>query len=214
MMGRKNIYIRERTTYAKKCCALQEGERPEKTWKHRQHMDVQRKGLPQEISIHVAQGNKVGRGSSFLPFLRNIAGISTVLENTLYSMRDYQWTRVYQTLFVLLSFCSVVYRNIMTSKIHVFPFPNDLYLMCDLLLLLILLLARCKTLWHHLFEVIINCLNGLQLGYNCRYALCVVTGVIAPQLLYLFLYLSHYVYYYVIPSESPASLLYFFYLFP
>ena len=52
-------------------------------------MDIQRKGLPQEISIHVAQANK---------------GISTVFENTLNSMRDYQWTRVYQTLFVLLLF--------------------------------------------------------------------------------------------------------------
>ena len=43
----------------------------------------------------------------------------------------------------------------MADKIHVFPFPNDLYLKCDLLLLLLLLLARCKTLWYHLFEVII-----------------------------------------------------------
>ena len=47
----------------------------------------------------------------------------------------------YQTLFGLLLFCSLVYRNIMTGKIHVFPFPNDLYLMCDLLLLLLLLLV-------------------------------------------------------------------------
>ena len=56
MMGRKNLkrnrMKRERTTYAKtKCCPLQEGEGPEKTHKHRHHMDVQRKGLPQEISI-------------------------------------------------------------------------------------------------------------------------------------------------------------------
>ena len=61
----------------------------------------------------------------------------------------------------------------MTGKMHVFPFPNDLYLMCDLLLLLLVLLAHCKTLWHHLFAVIINRLNGLKLGCNCRYAVCV-----------------------------------------
>ena len=72
----------------------------------------------------------------------------------------------------------------MTGKIHVFPFPNDLYLLFDLLLLLLLLLAHSKTLWHNLFAVIINRLNGLQLGYNCRYAMCVVIGVIAPRLLY------------------------------
>ena len=53
MMGRKNlkgtrIYVNEQLTQ-KKCCPLQEGEGPEKTWKHPQHMDVQRKGLPQEI---------------------------------------------------------------------------------------------------------------------------------------------------------------------
>ena len=58
-----------------------------------------------------------------------------MLENTLNSMRDYQWTRVYQTLFVLLLFCSLVYRQIMTGQIHVFPFLNDLYLLFDLLLL-------------------------------------------------------------------------------
>ena len=103
-------------------------------------------------------------------------------------------TRVYQTCFVLLLFSSLVYRKIMIDEIHVFPFPNDLYLMCDLLLVLLLLIARCKTLWHHLFEVIINCLNGLQLGYNCRYALCVVTGVNAPRLLYKFLYLFRIMY--------------------
>ena len=34
-----------------------------------------------------------------LPFLRNIASISTGLENTQNSMRDYQWSRVYQTRF-------------------------------------------------------------------------------------------------------------------
>ena len=41
----------------------------------------------------------------------------------------------------------------MTGKIHVFPFPNDLYVMFDLLLLL--LLARYKTLWYHLYANII-----------------------------------------------------------
>ena len=61
------------------------------------------------------------------------------------------------------------------------------------LLLLLLLLARCKTLWHHLFADIINRLNGLQLGCNCRYAVCVAIGVIAPQLLY-FLYLFRIMY--------------------
>ena len=53
----------------------------------------------------------------------------------------------------------------MTDKIHIFPFPNDLYLMFDLLLLL-LLFARRKALCHHLFADIINRLNGLQLGCN------------------------------------------------
>ena len=100
-------------------------------------------------------------------------------------------TRVYQTVFILFLFCSLVYRKIMTDTIHVFPFPNDLYLLFDLLLLLFLLLARCKPLWHHLFEIIINRLNGLQLGCNCRYALCVV---IAPRLLYLLLYLFRIMY--------------------
>ena len=41
----------------------------------------------------------------------------------------------------------------MTGKIHVFPFSNDLYVLFDLLLLL--LLARCKTLWYHLYARII-----------------------------------------------------------
>ena len=61
----------------------------------------------------------------------------------------------------------------MTGKIHVFPFSNDLYVMFDLLLLL--LLAHCKTLWYHL------------------YARIIMT---------------------VIPSESPASWLYFLYVLP
>ena len=100
----------------------------------------------------------------------------------------------------------------MTDKIHVFPFPNDLYLMCDLLLLLLLLLARCKTLWHHLFEVIINCLNVLQLGYNRRYALCVVTGVIAPQLLYLFLYLFRIMYIIMLYQVKAQPVCYTFYI--
>ena len=100
----------------------------------------------------------------------------------------------------------------MTDKIHVFPFPNDLYLMCDLLLLLLLLLARCKTLWRHLFEVIINHLNGLQLGYNCRYALCVVTGVIAPQLLYLFLYLFRIMYTIMLYQVKAQPVCYTFYI--
>ena len=103
----------------------------------------------------------------------------------------------------------------MTDKIHAFPFPNDLYLMCDLLLLLLLLLARCKTLWLHLFEVIINRLNGLQLGYNCRYALCVVTGVIAPRLLYLFLYLFRIMYIVMLYQVKAQPVCYtFIYLFP
>ena len=102
----------------------------------------------------------------------------------------------------------------MTDKIHVFPFPNDLYLMCDLLLLLLLLLARCKTLWHHLFEVIINRLNGLQLGYNCRYALCVVTGVIAPRLLYLFLYFFRIMYIIMLYQVKAQSVCYTFIFVP
>ena len=81
------------------------------------------------------------------------------------------------------------------------------------MLLLLLLLAHCKTLWHHLFAVIINRLNGLQLGCNCRYVMCVVIGVIAPRLLYLFLNRFR-IMYYAIPSENPASLVYFLYLFP
>ena len=100
----------------------------------------------------------------------------------------------------------------MTDKIHVFPFPNDLYLMCDLLLLLLLSFARCKTLWHHLFEVIINCLNGLQLGYHCRYALCVVTGVITPQLLYLFLYLFRIMYIIMLYQVKAQPVCYTFYV--
>ena len=100
----------------------------------------------------------------------------------------------------------------MTNKIHVFPFPNDLYLMCDLLLLLLLLLACCKTLWHHLFEVIINYSNGLQLGYNCRYALCVVTGVIAPQLFYLFLYLFRIMYIIMLYQVKAQPVCYTFYI--
>ena len=38
----------------------------------------------------------------------------------------------------------------MTGKIHVFPFSNDIYVMFDLLLL-----ARCQTLWYHLYARII-----------------------------------------------------------
>ena len=56
-------------------------------------------------------------------------------------------------LFVLLLFCSLIYRKMMTGKIHVFPFSNDIYVMLDLLLLL--LLARCQTLWYHLYARII-----------------------------------------------------------
>ena len=124
-------------------------------------------------------------------------------------------TGVYQTFFVLLLFCSLIYQKLMADKIHVFPFPNDLYLMCDLLLLLLLLLARCKTLWHHLFEVIIYRLNGLQLGYNCLYALCVVTGVIAPRLLYLFLFLFRIMYIIMLYQVKPQPVCYIFlYLFP
>ena len=41
----------------------------------------------------------------------------------------------------------------MTGKIHVFPFSNDIYVMFELLLLL--LLARCKTLWYNLYARII-----------------------------------------------------------
>ena len=103
-------------------------------------------------------------------------------------------TRIYHMLFVLLLFCYLVYRQIITDKIHVFPFLNNLYLMFDLLLLLPLLLACCKTLWHHLFGDIFNRLNGLQLGCNCRYAMCVAIGVTAPRLLYLFVYLFRIMY--------------------
>ena len=85
-------------------------------------------------------------------------------------------------------------------------------IMCDLLLLLLLLLARCKTLWHHLFEVIINCLNDLQLGYNCRCALCVVTGVIAPRLLYLFLYLVRIMYIIMLYQVKTQPVCYTFYI--
>ena len=75
----------------------------------------------------------------------------------------------------------------MSDKIHIFRFPNDVYLMFDLLLLL-LLFARYKSLWHHLRANIINRLNDLQLGCNCRYAMCVAICGIAHRLLYLFLY--------------------------
>ena len=202
MMGEEELeghtYMRERTTYIKECCPFQEGEGPEKTWKHRQHMDVQRQGLPYKVPIRVAHGDKNGRGSSSLPFLRNIAGIITML-GKMRTLRTVWVTtnvskRADQTLFVLLLLCSLVYRTIMNYKIHAFPFPNDLYLMSDLLLLLLLLIARCKTLWHHLFADIINRLNGLQLGCNCRYALCIAIGVIAPRLLYVIIYLFRIMY--------------------
>ena len=41
----------------------------------------------------------------------------------------------------------------MPGKIHVYPFPNDLYVMFDILLHL--LLARYKTVWYHLYANII-----------------------------------------------------------
>ena len=49
------------------------------------------------------------------------------------------------------------------------------------------LLSCCNASWYHLFADIIYRLNGLQLGCNCNYALCVILGATAPRLLlYLF----------------------------
>ena len=54
----------------------------------------------------------------------------------------------------------------MTGKIHLLPFSNDLYVMFDRLLLL--LLARCKTLWYHLYARIIMLyqLKAQPVGYT------------------------------------------------
>ena len=46
-------------------------------------------------------------------------------------MRDYQWkhTRLSNAFCSFLILLFLVYQTIMSDKIHVFPFPNDFYLM-------------------------------------------------------------------------------------
>ena len=41
--------IRERTADAKECCSLKEGEGYEKMLTHREHVDLQRRSLPEKV---------------------------------------------------------------------------------------------------------------------------------------------------------------------